>query len=243
MLNHVSFMDMLQDKFKAGYWFTITLFEFFVIVDMIRLMACESQKLFKVLLICACFVCYGLSMPTVQRMYGDIVIAHILGIAQWKYFIFFVLGMFVKHNAEMIYSDKGGVAVVIVFLMVYAANAIGDFQLNGLLYNINLLLKEISIVLLAYYVFYTYRSKLSSQTRMGRWLSKIGTYTLEIYLIHYFVLPRNLKEVVDIVGLDENPLLALIVSIVIALIVVSVVLVFVVILQSNSYIKKMLWNK
>ena len=78
---------------------------------------------------------------------------------------------------------------------------------------------------------------------MGRWLSKIGTYTLEIYLIHYFVLPRNLKEVVDIVGLDENPLLALIVSIVIALIVVSVVLVFVVILQSNSYIKKMLWNK
>lgn len=29
MLNHISFMDMLQDKFKAGYWFTITLFEFF----------------------------------------------------------------------------------------------------------------------------------------------------------------------------------------------------------------------
>lgn len=243
LLNHIPVLDMLQDKFKAGYWFTITLFEFFLIVDMIRLMACKSQKLFKLFLIGACFVCYGLSMPTVQRMYGDIVIAHILGIAQWKYFVFFVLGMFVKHNAGMIYSDKGGVAVVIVFLMVYAANAIGDFQLNGLLYNINLLLKEISIVLLAYYVFYTYRSKLSSQTRMGRWLSKIGTYTLEIYLIHYFVLPRNLKEVVDIVGLDENPLLALIVSIVIALIVVSVVLVFVVILQSNSYIKKMLWNK
>ena len=243
MLNHISFMDMLQDKFKAGYWFSVTLFEFFVIIDMLRLMACKSQKLFKVLLICACFVCYGLSMPTVQRMYGDMVIAHILGVAQWKYFVFFVLGMFVKHNAEMIYSDKGGVAVVIVFLMVYAANAIGDFQLNGLLYNINLLLKEISIVLLAYYVFYTYRSKLSSQTRMGRWLSKIGTYTLEIYLMHYFVLPRHLNGVVDIVGLDENPLLASIVSIVIALMVVCVVLVFVAILQSNSYTKKMLWNK
>ena len=150
--------------------------------------------------------------------------------------------MFVKHNAETIYSDKGGAAIVIAFLIVYAANAIGDFQLNGLLYNINLLLKEISIVLLAYYVFYAYRSKLSSQTRMGRWLSKVGTYTLEIYLMHYFVLPRHLNGVVDIVGLDENPLLASIVSIVIALIVVSVVLVFVAILQSNSYIKKMLIN-
>lgn len=234
---------MLQDKFKAGYWFTITLFEFFVIVDIIRLMACKNQKLFKVLLIGACFVCYGLSMPTVQRMYGDMVIAHILGVAQWKYFIFFVLGMFVKQNAETIHSDKGGAAIVMAFLIVYVANAIGDFQFNGFLYNINLLLKEISIVLLAYYVFYTYRSKLSSQTRMGRWLSKIGTYTLEIYLMHYFVLPRNLKGVVDIVGLDENPLLASIVSIVIALMVVCVVLVFVAILQSNSYIKKMLWNK
>lgn len=29
MLNHISIIDMLQDKFKAGYWFTITLFEFF----------------------------------------------------------------------------------------------------------------------------------------------------------------------------------------------------------------------
>ena len=243
MLNHISTVDVLQDKFKAGYWFTITLFEFFVIIDMLRLMACKKQRLFNILLIGACFVCYGLSMPTVQRMYGDMIIAHILGVPQWKYFVFFVLGMFVKHNAEMIYSDKGGVAVVNVFLMVYAANAIGDFQLNGLLYNINLLLKEISIVLLAYYVFYTYRSKLSSHTRMGRCLSKIGTYTLEIYLIHYFVLPRHLNGVVDIVGLDENPLLASIVSIVIALMVVCVVLVFVAILQSNSYIKKMLWNK
>lgn len=243
MLNHIFIMDMLQDKFKAGYWFTITLFEFFVIIDMLRLMACKSQRLFNLLLIGAGFLCYGLSVPTVQRMYGDIVIAHILGIAQWKYFIFFVLGMFVKHNAEMVYSDKGGLAVVIVFLIVYAANAIGNFQLNGLLYNINLLLKEISIVLLAYYVFYTYRSKLSSQTRMGRWLSKIGTYTLEIYLMHYFVLPRHLNGVVDIVVLDENPMLASIVSMVVALMVVCVVLVFVAILQSNSYIKKMLWNK
>lgn len=243
MLNHVSFMDMLQDKFKAGYWFTITLFEFFVIVDMLRLMASKSQRLFNILLIGACFVCYGLSMPTVQRMYGDAVIAQILGLAQWKYFIFFILGMFVKHNAKTIYTEKGGVAIVMAFLIVYAANAIGNFQLNGLLYNINLLLKEISIVLLAYYVFYTYRSKLSSLTRMGRWLSKIGTYTLEIYLMHYFVLPRHLDGVVDIVGLVENPLLASVIALVIALMVVGVVLIFVSILQSNSYIKKMLWNK
>lgn len=243
VLNHISIMDMLQDKFKAGYWFTITLFEFFVIVDMLRLMASKSQRLFNILLIGASFVCYGFSMPTVQRMYGDIVIAHILGIAQWKYFIFFILGMFVKHNTKTIYSENGGVAIVMAFLIVYAANAIGNFQLNGLLYNINLLLKEISIVLLAYYVFYTYRSKLSSQTRMGRWLSKIGTYTLEIYLMHYFVLPRHLNGVVDIVGLVENPLLASVIALVIALMVVGVVLIFVSILQSNSYIKKMLWNK
>ena len=243
LLNHIPVLDMLQDKFKAGYWFTITLFEFFLIVDMLRLMACKSQKLFKVLLIGACFVCYGLSMPTVQRMYGDIVIAHILGIAQWKYFIFFVLGMFVKHNAKTIYSDRGGAAIVMAFLMVYAANAIGDFQLNGLLYNINLLLKEISIVLLAYYVFYTYRSKLSSQTRMGRWLSKIGTYTLEIYLIHYFVLPRNLNLLVDYSDLERNSLIAFLFLLVVTLGVVVVIYAVKVVLQCNVCIRRSIWNK
>ena len=243
MLNHISFMDMLQDKFKAGYWFTVTLFEFFVIIDMLRLMACKSQRLFFVLLIGACFLCYGLSVPTVQRMYGDIVIAHILGIAQWKYFIFFVLGMFVKHNAKTIYSDRGGAAIVMAFLMVYAANAIGNFQLNGLLYNINLLLKEISIVLLAYYVFYTYRSKLSSQTRMGRWLSKIGTYTLEIYLIHYFVLPRNLNLLVDYSDLERNSLIAFLFLLVVTLGVVVVIYAVKVVLQCNVCIRRLIWNK
>lgn len=243
LLNHIPVLDMLQDKFKAGYWFTITLFEYFVIVDLLRLLACKKQRLYDALLILASIVCFGLSMPTVQRMYGDITIAQILGLAQWKYFIFFTLGMFVRRASETIISDKGGAAIVSTFLIVFVANAIGNFQLNGLLYNLNLLLKEISIVLLAYYVFYTYRFKFSSQTRMGRWLSKIGTYTLEIYLMHYFVLPRHLNGVVDIVVLDENHLFASIVVMGIALMVVGVVLVFIAILQSNSYIKKMLWNK
>lgn len=60
--------------------------------------------------------------------------------------------------------------------------------------------------------------------------------------MHYFVLPRHLNGVVDIVGLDENPLLASVIAMVIALMVVGVVLVFIAILQS-IYIKKILWNK
>lgn len=243
MLNHMPVMDMLQDRFKAGYWFTITLFEYFVIVDLLRLLACKKQRLYDALLILASIVCYGLSMPTVQRMYGDITIAQILGLAQWKYFIFFVLGMFVKHNSEMINSDKGGAAIVAAFLIVYAANAIGDFQLNGLLYNINLLLKETSIVLMAYYVFYTYRYQFSSQTRVGKWLSKIGTYTLEIYLMHYFVLPRHLESLADAMGLDDSPFVSLIVMLLTVIGVVAVVYVVNNVLQCNVYIRRLLWNK
>lgn len=243
MLNHISAMDMLQDRFKAGYWFAITLFEYFVIVDALRLMACKSQRLFNALLIGASIVCYGLSLPTAQRMYGDITIAQILGLAQWKYFIFFVLGMFVKHNSEMINSDKGGAAIVAAFLIVYAANAIGDFQFGGLLYNINLLLKETSIVLMAYYVFYTYRYQFSTQTRVGKWLSKTGTCTLEIYLIHYFVLPRHLESWVDAMGLEGSPFVSLIVMLLTVVGVVAVVYVVNNVLQCNVYIRRLLWNK
>lgn len=84
---------------------------------------------------------------------------------------------------------------------------------------------------------------LSSHTKIGRGLILVGTSTLEIYLLHYFVLPRHMESWVDAMGLAENPLLALLVNLLLAVAVIGVVLVVKVILQSNSWVRKWLWNK
>lgn len=243
LLNDIPLTDMLHDKYKSGYWFTITLFEYYVIADVLRLMAFKRQRAFYGLIVVTGIVCYAFGMPTVQRLYGDVALAHIIGVEQWKYFLFFALGMFVRRFANEVQSDKGGAVVIVGFSAVYAVNAICGLQLHGVFYNLNLLLQETTIVLLAYYLFYRHQAFFSSQTATGRLLQQIGTSTLEIYLLHYFVLPRHLDALAESLDLLENPFVALFSCLSITAGVVAVVCVVKSVLQCNPYVRRILWNK
>lgn len=243
MLNDIDVWQSVTDKFKAGYWFTVTLFEFYVLHDMVKLLACKRQWMYDVLLVVMALVCYALAVPSMQRLYGDVTIVRVLGVAQWKYFLFFVLGMLVRRNKQLAESEKSGFVLIMAFLLVYCGNAIVECELSGVWFNINLLMQEATIVLLVYYVFSKRSQYFSSKTRVGRTLCKVGTNTLEIYLLHYFVLPRHLHSIIAVNGLIDNPLLASFVVAFVAAIVVGIVLLVCGVLQANGYMKRLLWNK
>lgn len=234
---------ILEDQYKAGYWFTLTLFEYYVMTDFVRLISFRRQKVFDFLTVCACMLCYVAATPSVQRWYGDTAVAHVLGVAQWKYFLFFVMGMMVRRFPAFVQSDKGGAAIVAAFLAVYGLNATGDIHWGGLLFNLNLLLQETTIVLLAYYIFHKHQNFFSSRTRTGKWLTLIGTSTLEIYLLHYFLLPRHLDLLLDYDALAANPLVALFAIAAVAVGVVAMALAVKAVLQCNGLVSKLLWNK
>lgn len=242
-LYDIPIAELLNDKYKAGYWFTLTLFEYYVIADVVKLMSFRRQMVCDMLLIVMSVACYLVAMPSARRLYADVSLLHIIGIEQWKYFVFFVMGMFVKRYADVVQSDKGGAVIVSAFIAVYIVNAVGDFRFGGLLFHVNWLLQQAMSVLLAYYVFYKYRNTFSSLTVVGKWLSLIGTSTLEIYLLHYFVLPRHLSVLSEALGLSENPLVALFAVALTVIGTVAVVLAVKEVLQCNPYVRKLLWNK
>ena len=235
--------EILGDQYKAGYWFAITLFEYYVMTDLVKLISFRKQKVFDLLIVCACMLCYVAAMPSAQRLYNDIQVAHVLGVAQWKYFLFFVMGMMVRRFPTFVQSDKGGATIVAAFLAVYGLNATGDIQWGGVLFNLNLLLQETTIVLLAYYIFHKHQNFFSSRTRTGKWLTLIGTSTLEIYLLHYFLLPRHLDLLFDYDTLVANPLVALFAMTAVVVGVVALALAVKAVLQCNGLVSKLLWNK
>lgn len=241
-LNHIGMASMALDKFKAGYWFTITLFEYYVIHDFVKMIACKRQVVYDVMLVAVAFACYMVAMPTVQKVYADHTIALVLGLAQWKYFLFYVLGVFVRRYAHVVQSERGGFIILLCFIFVYGLNAVGGFEWSGLLYNANLLLQEVTIVLSAYYVFSKSQNIFSSASWLGNCMIVLGTRTLEIYLLHYFVLPHHLEMVFDVNDLAANPLVAMCVVGFVSACVIGVVWVVNHLLRSNSMLRSYLWG-
>ena len=240
---HMDIGGMLLDKFKGGYWFTITLFEFYLMFEVAKFASNGKTRLFNALLVLTALVCYALALPTAQRLYEHQSIPLFLGVAQWGYYLYFVLGFFVRKHTDVIHSERCGAVILLVFLLVYGANAVMELKLPGLLFHANALLLQTSIVLLAYYVFYKYRAFFSRETAIGGFFKLVGVYTLEIYLLHYFILPHHLDNLAQAMCLSENPLVAAFVILLIVLWVVAVVMIVIRVLQSNAYVKKWLWNK
>ena len=113
---------------RGGYWFTITLFEFFVIYAVGNFF---SQKLTvnerwqDFFLVIGALITYAVSAPSFSvRLLGldyDIVTA--LGITQWRFYIFFMVGvLFHKHSVwfEKLLDNSWVIGFVIVsfFLIV-----------------------------------------------------------------------------------------------------------------------------
>lgn len=128
LLFNCTFIPIIMSESKGGYWFTITLFEFFVIYAIGNFF---SQKLTvnerwqDFFLVIGALITYAVSAPSFSvRLLGldyDIVTA--LGITQWRFYIFFMVGvLFHKHSVwfEKLLDNSWVIGFVIVsfFLIV-----------------------------------------------------------------------------------------------------------------------------
>ena len=78
---------------------------------------------------------------------------------------------------------------------------------------------------------------------MGRGLQYIGQRTLDIYLLHYFLLPKNLSMLGDFFMLYNNPIVELIVGLFFALLIVGFCLVISNVIRTSDVLAKALFGK
>ena len=134
-------------------------------------------------------------------------------------FPFFVLGTLVKEHfgtVQQWLDSKWLLAVCIVFYFV--VNALGDMLMASAI-PVKFLLSLTGLTIL--FAFFRSRQALfSRETRLGRTMQYVGRRTLDIYLIHFFLLPRNLS---DFTFFNDHPMpvIELAVSSVIAIIIIA----------------------
>lgn len=241
---------------KGGYWFTFALFIFFLLnIFSSRLVRKRSNKQQDWLLFAFAFII------SISAFYYDVYynryFSHFgwltkglgfISLITWRYYLFFYIGTIVKRHFEAFirWTDKP-VVIILVILGFIAISQIPHTDYIPLVY----LVFAIGGILGLTMIFTLFRyigSYLSSHPThhfsfsIFRSLIYIGTRTLDIYLLHYFFLPRFLLTYSDQLKAYDSRLLEFLVALILAMIVVGLCLIASRIIRLSPFLAKYLFG-
>ena len=186
---------------KKGYWFTFVLFEFFVIYILAEsiLNRQDSSKgemrvlaLILILSVCAFYYAKYYTRYAVELgVWKDIL--GFFSFVKIRHIIFFWLGTFVRRHFEQFIQLTNNRYVTALLIALFTAIIIWPtvLSINGIEYIVYLI-AGVSGTIICFTFFRIHAQHFSQKTWYGRRLQLIGRRTLDIYLIHYFVLPYDL---------------------------------------------------
>jgi len=180
---------------KGGYWFTFALFEFFILyMTMVR----ASKKwtpVFAIALTLASFV-YSRYYNSIRLSADEslLMLMDFLGflsVITWRFFIFFYLGTWIRRNFDAFirWTSKPAVIglITVVFLLIASTS-----HHDNLLFEIFRFYGGGITGMIMVFTFFRLSDSWLKKWRVSKPLQYVGTRTLDIYLLHFFFLPRFL---------------------------------------------------
>lgn len=238
-ISDVTLYEGILSKNKCGYWFTLVLLEFYAFYAVVRY--CVRGQWASWILTAMGIAMFGLcrSTMTLHHHTADNVLA-LLCAHQWRYFLFFVLGTLAKQHFDKVQQWLDGKwvlpACIVCFIVV---NALDDIlPVKAIPVEAVLSLSGL-IVMFAF--FRRKQALFSAGNALGRTMQYVGRRTLDIYLIHFFLLPRSLSAF-TVFSDYPMPVVEFFVSAVIAILVVAVCLLVSSIIRLSPWLAKWLFG-
>jgi surface polysaccharide O-acyltransferase-like enzyme len=230
------FVDTILSPDKAGYWFTFVLLEYYLFYAGIRFLI--RNKWAHLVLLVLGLLFYNIWRPAI---YGAIPLSETvkgaLSIPLWQYFIFFVLGTLVKrHYAKVEKALDTPWLLTVCILFYFLANAFRSEITTGV--TMVAFLLTISGMVILFGFFKKNQAAFSKERVLGRSLQYVGRRTLDVYLIHYLLVPRQMGKVITVFTDHPMPLIEATVSLLIALIIVAVCLLIGNIIRLSPWLAK-----
>ena len=247
LINKTDIIYCLTDKFKCGYWFTLTLFEFIIIQCLWDFIAKalninDKRKIYIILSVVIALGIYVLSMPTVSNRLGRV--SGIVGISMLRYYMYFAAGQLIRLNLENLFQYKYRDTLVSVIIFGFLLSAVYNWcfnvELSGPLFHVNFIIFELFALLSVFVLFYKKRTYFSSSSRVSKAITFIGRRTLDIYLLHYFFLPKDLSVFGHYFVNHPAPILELAFGGIVTILIVAVCLIVSEILCQSIFCRKWL---
>lgn len=190
-------IDLILTKGLGGYWFTIALFYMFVIYFTTRLltrnMKSYVQDIILVVIAITLAIIYGIGIREGNPTWNIHPIICFDNLS--KYFEFFVLGILCRKHWQKFEKFISHDATKTLLLIGFAASSIvvWHFRLNksslAIMINYEFLVRYLGL-LFVFAMFHNYRNFFNTNNRIANAMRYTGRHTLDIYMLHYFLLPK-----------------------------------------------------
>jgi fucose 4-O-acetylase-like acetyltransferase len=180
---------------KGGYWFTFALFEFFILYMVIVRIGRKWTLLLALIITIASFVYSkyydGLrsSSEGIQLLIFDGL--GFLSVSLWRFFLFFYVGAWMRPHFDAFIRWTSKPALILLVCAVFFLIASTSHRDNLLFEMFRFYMGGITGMWMVFTLFRFSASWLKA-SRIGKSLQYVGTRTLDIYLLHFFFLPRFL---------------------------------------------------
>ena len=208
---------------KGGYWFTFVLFEFFMI-SMLSERSCKKWGLWLAIVLSVSSYFYDAYYNRYFSHFGWMTdIVGFLSFKTWRFYLFFYLGILVKRHFDEFLQITNKRYVIILVIVCFALMAYLPHSEDVIISYLTFALGGISGMIMIFTLFrLLYTSSIIHLP--SSILQYIGTRTLDIYLLHYFILPRFLLPYGEQLRAYDSQPLEFLVALALALVIVAVCL-------------------
>ena len=232
---------------KGGYWFTFALFEFFIIY-MLSIRCCWRWTWLLAMAVSVgsfCFSAYQNHLHVIAPNYSLLSplldISGFLSIGVWRYYLFFYIGTLVRRHFDAFVKITNNQLVIVLLTVLFFAISSTPHPVSAILEYLRFNFGGIFGMFMVFVIFRHAASWLK-RIYISKHLQYVGTRTLDIYMLHYFFLPRFLIEYGSLLHSYNNSILEFIVIMPIAMGVLLISLIFSYILRLSPFLAKYLFG-
>ena len=180
---------------KGGYWFTFALFEYFILYMLMIRISMKWTPLMAVALTIGTFLYarYYDSLRSTADGYQLWLIDFFgfLSVTTWRLFLFFYLGTCIRRYFDTFIRWTDKPVVIVLITAVFAMLASTSHHDNLLFEMFRFYVGGITGMVMVF-TFFRLAASWLKRWHLSKPLQYVGTRTLDIYLIHFFFLPRFL---------------------------------------------------
>ena len=230
---------------KGGYWFTFALFEYFILYMVIVRISKKWSWLFAILITVATYI-YARYYDSIRSSADGyqlwiIDFGGFLSVTTWRLFIFFYLGAWIRSHFDgfVRWTSK---PVVIAFI------TIAFFLIASTSHHDNLLFEMFRFYgggitgMVMVFTFFRITASWLKRLHVSKPLQYVGTRTLDVYLLHFFFLPRFLMPYASQIKVYDSQFVEFIVILAISLVVLMMSLGVSYIIRLNPFLAHYLFG-
>lgn len=242
----------LRGPYKAGYWFTLCLFEIFVIYYIVNGISykiwkrgekVESISLLFTIMLAIIFL--SLKIPFNHYPLLDTIGCYSSLHFTFTYYIYFVLGLICsKYRSRLTTKISNPLCIVVFFLSSFLINYYIP-EIEGLwgmiIKEISEIIVGVSGVLMIFFIFSKYSDCFHRNKYLNSTIQFLGRRTLDIYFIHYFFLVP-LPKLSSFLLTSSCGLLDFIVDVILSIIIIILCLLISRLLRGSRVLEKIFFG-